>query len=889
MTQTLRGRILVVDDTEEMRYATSRMLRAGGYEVVEAACGLEALEKARQQPDLVVLDIHLPDISGYEVCRRLKADEATASIPVLHLTATYREAEDRAASLEGGADAFLNEPVEPRELIASVEALVRMRNAEKRARRAIDELERHRDRLEEAVAERTAQLRELLGQLDRRVAEKTEEIRRGEEKYRRIVDTANEGIWQVDLDSRTTFVNRRMAELLGYAPEEMIGKNPRDFVDEEERAEVDRRIALSKKGLSESSERRFRRKDGSETWVHLARSPVLSEDGSPAGVVAMVTDISERKRAETYLELRRAVLQELNEPGTLRDAIRRVVGVLKRMTGFDAVGIRLEAGDDFPYLFQEGFSEEFLRTENSLVERGPGGGVCRNEDGSIRLECTCGLVISGRTDPSSPLFTPGGSCWTNDALPLLDLPAAEDPRLNPRNECIHQGYASVALVPIRSGGRILGLIQLNDRRRDRLSLGAVSQLERLAERIGTALSRKRAEEELRESEERYRALSEELERRVAERTEALEKSRKLLDETAHLSRVGGWEYDVRTGEVNWTDVTCEIHEVEPGTPQTVGADVDYYSPESRPRIAALLERAVAAGEPFDGELELITAKGRRLWVRAVGRAYRENGEVVRIAGVLQDVDERRRRRIALEEANRELEAYSYSVAHELRTPLRAIDGFSARIARAYDALLDDEGRRLFERVRWNAQRMGLLIDDLLVFSQAGRVDLDRSAVDMTGAARAAFAQVTADGEARSRITFLLGDLPEARGHAVLLRRVWESLLSNAVKFTATREKPEIRVDGRIEGGEAVYRVTDNGVGFDMRYVDKLFGVFQRLYGLAEFEGTGIGLALVRRIAIRHGGRVWATGEVDRGATFCFSLPLKDGSGAAARPAAPGGR
>ena len=209
-------------------------------------------------------------------------------------------------------------------------------------------------------------------------------------------------------------------------------------------------------------------------------------------------DITERKRVETYNEMGREILQVLNEPGDMQDSIQRVFATLKRRTGFDAVGIRLKDGDDFPYFAQQGFSKDFLLTENTLVERAADGGVCRDKDGNIRLECTCGLVISGKTDPANPFFTRGGSFWTNDSFPLLNLPPDQDPRLHPRNQCIHQGYASVALVPIRDKDRIVGLIQLNDRRKGCFTLNTVELMEEIAAHIGEALMRKRAEEKIQE-------------------------------------------------------------------------------------------------------------------------------------------------------------------------------------------------------------------------------------------------------------------------------------------------------------------------------------------------------------------------------------------------------
>ncbi|MEN6368242.1 MAG: diguanylate cyclase [Thermotogota bacterium] len=206
--------------------------------------------------------------------------------------------------------------------------------------------------------------------------------------------------------------------------------------------------------------------------------------------------IAERKQAETYRGMSREILEILNESEPLHRSIKRVLATVKARTGADAVGMRLQDSDDFPYLAQEGFSEDFLRTENTLVGRGPDGGVCRDERGNVSLECTCGLVVSGRVDPSSPSFTKGGSFWTNDSFPLLEVPADRDPRYHPRNQCIHSGYASAALVPIRARGKIVGLIQLNDRRKGFFSLAVIEQLEGIAAHIGEALVRKQFEEDL---------------------------------------------------------------------------------------------------------------------------------------------------------------------------------------------------------------------------------------------------------------------------------------------------------------------------------------------------------------------------------------------------------
>ena len=233
----------------------------------------------------------------------------------------------------------------------------------------------------------------------------------------------------------------------------------------------------------------------------------------------------------------------------------------------------------------------------------------------------------------------------------------------------------------------------------------------------------------------------------------------------------------------------------------------------------------------------------------------------------------RERTAGLEESNKELEAFSYSVSHDLRAPLRAIDGFVRILSDDYAPKLDDEGKRVCSVIRENTGRMSRLIDDLLAFSRLGRAEMQPSGIDMGAMARSVYFELTTPEE-RGRIDLQISSLPQAVGDPSLMRQVWINLLGNAIKFSSKKERAGIKVSGDLQEGELVYAVQDNGAGFDMQYVEKLFGVFQRLHGTQEFEGTGVGLALVQRVIRRHGGRVWAEGEVDRGATFYFALPKK---------------
>jgi len=225
----------------------------------------------------------------------------------------------------------------------------------------------------------------------------------------------------------------------------------------------------------------------------------------------------------------------------------------------------------------------------------------------------------------------------------------------------------------------------------------------------------------------------------------------------------------------------------------------------------------------------------------------------------------------LETSNKELEDFTYTVSHDLRTPLRAIDGFSRILEEDYGGKLDDEARRLIGVVRENTRKMGQLIDDLLTFSRLGRNPIAATSINMEALARSALAEIGAPAAAgRARIE--IHALPEAWGDPAPIKQVWTNLLSNAIKFSGKRDQPLIEVSAHDDGANAVYCVKDNGAGFDMQYYAKLFGVFQRLHGNDEFPGTGVGLAIVRRIVSRHGGRAWAEGKMGEGAAFYFSLP-----------------
>jgi signal transduction histidine kinase len=219
----------------------------------------------------------------------------------------------------------------------------------------------------------------------------------------------------------------------------------------------------------------------------------------------------------------------------------------------------------------------------------------------------------------------------------------------------------------------------------------------------------------------------------------------------------------------------------------------------------------------------------------------------------------------------ELEAFSYSVSHDLRQPLRAINGFAAILRDEHGARLDSEGDELLMKIETNAAKMAQLIDGLLDFSRLARAEQTSREVDMKALAESVASELRPQPDAAA-IQVRIGTLPRALGDEAMLRQVWANLLSNALKFSSPKPHPMIEVGGESRDGELVFFVRDNGVGFDMNYVEKLFGVFNRLHRADEFPGVGVGLALTRRIVLRHGGRVWAEGRPGEGSTFYFALP-----------------
>jgi PAS domain S-box-containing protein len=277
----------------------------------------------------------------------------------------------------------------------------------------------------------------------------------------------------------------------------------------------------------------------------------------------------------------------------------------------------------------------------------------------------------------------------------------------------------------------------------------------------------------------------------------------------------------------------------------------------------------AKGYSRDVVLEIQTQNGETKWVSTSAHAVNISGKDCFITAMV-DITERKVAEEQLQMVNKELEAFSYSVSHDLRAPLRAVNGFAQMLKEEYSSKLDEEGKRILDVIKYNANKMGTLIDELLSFSRLGRKELQRTSVQMNMLVTDVLSEVGKSLPHSAEIN--LGQLHNIKGDQGLIRQVMVNLISNAVKYSYKKQNPVVHILSENKNGEIIFSVKDNGAGFDMRYANKLFGVFQRLHSQDEFEGTGVGLAIVQRIVTKHGGKVWAEGKINEGATFNFSLP-----------------
>ncbi len=607
------------------------------------------------------------------------------------------------------------------------------------------------------------------------------------------------------------------------------------------------------KETAQACELRMVRKDGTVFWAHLEASAAPEPDGARTCRIVM-SDITERKLADTYRELDLEVLRILNESDDLQVSVRSVLAAVKTRIGVDAVGLRLQGAEDFPYFAQEGFPKDFLLADSTVTAHKSDGGVWRDKDGHVILGCACGLVLSGKCDPSSPCFTRGGSFWTNNAFALGGLPSGQGQRLNPCNPCMSYGYASLALVPLRDKERIVGLIHLADRRKGCFTLAAVEQLEGLVVHIGEAFMRKQAEQKVRESDVYIRAVMDSLPIGIAVNSVA--------------------------GAVKFSYMNANFPKFYRTTREAL-ADPDafweavYEDPVFRQEIRQRVLEDCASGDPERMHWEdiPITRKGEETrFIAAMNTPL--PGKQLMISTVW-DVTERKRALTDLLNMRtiQSVGTLAGGIAHDFNNILLGLFG-NISLAKA-ELPEGHPGYALLGEAEKAMNRAVRLTKQLLTFAKGG--DPVKENVNL-GALSEDVARFDLSGSTVCLVVQQAEDLWSVEADKGQIQQVISNLALNARQampagghLYITLENtvlPEAAVSRLPKGKYVKVTVRDEGGGIDPKVIDRIFDP----YFTTKVAGHGLGLATVYSIISKHGGHIGVVSEPGRGTAFTFYLP-----------------
>jgi len=680
-------------------------------------------------------------------------------------------------------------------------------------------------------------------------------LRESEARLRHISETITDGIGFAE-NGVVTDVNPQIADMLGYAPGEMLGREVMEFIAPESRELVKAMVASGSCGPYEYI---ALRKDGS-TFNAECTARNISLMGRSFRATLM-RDITGRKTRERMQRLTTEVLQALNLAANLNSLIREMLTLVRSHTGFDAVGLRLRSGDDFPYFEQSGFPDAFVKEERLLCARDGHGNISRDERGRPVLECTCGLVLNGRTDPSLPFFTEAGSFWTSKADDILSMPASSDPRANPRNNCIRAGYQSVALIPLRTPNGIMGLLQLNDRRKGMLTPDLVHRLEDMAASIAMAISRRQTEEQLRESQQRI-----------------------LLHRQQTPLGVIEWDTDFRV--TAWNPAAERIFGYSKDEALGRHASELVIPEEAREHVDKVWADLLGQYGGKRSTNENVTKDGCTLicdWFNTP--LVDESGNVVGVASLVLDITENRRLETSLQQA-RKMEAVGQlagGVAHDFNNMLQAILGH-AEMAQMQTAP-DDPRRDDIAEILRTGKRAGDLTRQLLAFARkqtvAPRVlDLNDVVEGMLKMLRRLIGEnielvwtpqnglwpVCIDP---SQVDQILANLTvNARDAIEGAGRISISVAN----FVADENSCAWHAD-ITPGNYVVMEVADTGCGMSAEVLSHLFEPFFTTKVLGK--GTGMGLATVYGIVKQNNGFVDVESEPAKGASFRVYLPARE--------------
>ncbi len=652
------------------------------------------------------------------------------------------------------------------------------------------------------------------------------ELRNTVSQIEAVFQSMADGVVVFDMAGKAILINDAEAKICGYANSEEMKRDMEYFARTYVLSYPDGRLApledwpvsrvLRGETVSDIELKGRRMDTGQEWFFSFSGKPVRDSQGNQILALLVCRDITERKRAEADLLESAERLRNIMQHARCILWNANIVG----MPGWEKYS--KGSGKLFKWsieILDEGAAQAVIplevTEEHSYVEAWR---ISRNQDDSMSME-----------DVSSTAFARGENYYEQDL------------RCTDRFGRLHWLHEEVVIRPVSHGCWS--------------AYGVVTDI----------TERKHAELALRQSEEH-------------------------LNFSLKMSRTGGWELDLADHSTYRTLEHDLIFGYSPPLPHwTYEMFIKHVIPEDRSEVDRRFQEAIAKQTDWSFECRIRRSDDEIRWIWAAGKHQRDDkGQIRKMAGIVQDITDRKKaeeevrtlnseleRRVVertaqLAAANRQLEAFSYSVSHDLRAPLRGIDGWSLALMEDYNDKLDEQGRQYLSRVRSETQRMGRLIDDILQLSRIGRTEMHLTGTDISAIVRKISDRMKEENRDR-RIDFVIQPELTTRCDGNLIEIALTNLLNNAVKFTGKCEQARIEFGMEKDHGHPVYFVRDNGAGFDMAYAQKLFGAFQRMHRVSEFPGTGVGLAIVQRIIHLHGGKVWAEAKVDQGATFHFTM------------------
>lgn len=792
--------ILAIDDNQLSLVVLKTLLSEAFPKAtfISALSGKEGIALFRaKKPDIVLLDIVMPEMDGYEVCTVLKSDPLLKHIPVVMLTAISVSGASRLKALESGADAFLTQPLDESELTVQIKTMIRLKESDERKHT-------EKERLEKQVRDRTKALEKELQ--ERKKVEAA--LMESHQQLLDIIDFLPDATFVINNEKKVIAWNKAMEVMTGVQKQDMIGKGDNAYtipfygkkqnqlldlinIDNEELKA--RYSNVSRNGLSLNAEIFAPALyDGKGANISVIGAPLFNSNGERIGSIESIRDITESKQSEKALQ---------------------------------------ESEERFQLLFNKApLGYQSLDFEGNFIEV--------NQQWLDTLGYTRSEVIGKWFgDFLSPAFQNG----FRERFPIFKA----EGKIHSEFEMVHKNGNKLFIAFEGKIGYDLN--------------GEFKQTHCILQDITES---KRAADALRVSEEKYRFM-------FANNPQPM------------------WIYDLETLaflEINEAAINHYGYSREEFLFMTLK---DIHPPED---IPALLKDVELTRNAYNlaGEWRHFKKSGELIFVEITSHSVISNGRNARHV-LINDITERKRtqeeinllnveleqrikqRTLQLENINKELEAFSYSVSHDLRAPLRGIDGWSLALLEDYNHQLDDQGRVYLERVRNESQRMGHLIDDLLKLSRVTRNEMKHVKVDISVIAKTIVNRML-ECHAVRQGEFIIQPGLVARGDPQMLEIALTNLFDNACKFSGTRAFAKIEFGLLYMDGVPAYYVRDNGVGFDMEYSKKLFGAFQRMHKHSEFPGTGIGLATVKRIISLHGGHIWAESKPNDGATFYFTIP-----------------